>query len=241
MHPVGRAGRTEPMDATAGCSASFVLAFRQPAAAPFPRARPMQTPAHDADLAERVRQQQLAQWLRAAAGGDARAFEHFYEATSRQAFAVVRRIAGDNHAEDVLADAYFQAWRSAAQFDPARGTALTWLLTLARSRALDRVRQETLRHGGTLGTPAHDGEQERCPRPGPDELLESVEAHTRLHCALRDLSANERWVLGLAYFRDLTQTQIAAETGLPLGTVKSLMTRSQHKLRDALGKAVAHG
>jgi RNA polymerase sigma-70 factor (ECF subfamily) len=70
--------------------------------------------------------------------------------------------------------------------------------------------------------------------PGPEALLESVQASTRLHAALARLSANERWVLGLAYFRDHTHSEIAAVTGLPLGTVKSLITRAQHKLRESL-------
>lgn len=177
----------------------------------------------------------LAQLLRAAAGGDARAFEQFYDATARRALALVRRIAGDRLAEDILADCYFQAWQQAGRFDAARGNAWAWLMTLARSRALDRLRQETLRHGGLAGAPEHhadaapDGSV-----PGPDTLLESLQSHTRLHAALAALSANERWVLGLAYFRDCTQTEIAATTGLPLGTVKSLINRAQHKLRVAL-------
>ena len=184
-----------------------------------------------------ARDGELAALLKAAAGGDARAFEAFYNATARHAMAVVRRIAGDAHAEDIVADCYFQAWRNAGRFDAERGSALTWLLTMARSRALDRMRQETLRHGGLTGAPAFDADSQAAEPghdPGPDQLLESVEACTRLHAALAQLSANERWALGLAYFRDHTQSEIATLTGLPLGTVKSLITRAQHKLREAL-------
>ncbi|MBI5276000.1 MAG: sigma-70 family RNA polymerase sigma factor [Burkholderiales bacterium] len=195
----------------------------------------MQDPANDPAGALRERDERLAGLLRAAAGGDGRAFEAFYTATARHAIAVVRRIAGDALAEDVLADCYFQAWRNAAQFDAARGSAITWLLTMARSRALDRIRQETLRHGGLTGAPDFDASVvEQGQAPGPEELLESVESRTRLHAALRELSANERWVLGLAYFRDFTQSEIATITCMPLGTVKSLMTRAQHKLRETL-------
>jgi RNA polymerase sigma-70 factor, ECF subfamily len=180
-------------------------------------------------------EQLLATLLASAAGGDARAFERFYEATSRQAMAVVRRITGDAYAEDVLSDCYFQAWRNAAQFDPARGSALAWLLTMARSRAFDRLRQEQLRHGGLSGAPEFDADSEHAaPGNGPEALLESTQAHTRVHAALAQLSANERWVLGLAFFRDCTQSEIAALTGMPLGTVKSLITRAQHKMRENL-------
>ncbi len=177
----------------------------------------------------------LAALLQASAKGDARAFEQFYNATVRQAMAVARRIAGDSHAEDVLAEAYFQIWRHAARFDAARGTPLSWLLTVVRSRALDRLRQETLRHGGHSGAPEWDPERsEAAAEPGPEHLLDSLQQHTRLHAALAALSPNERWVLGLAFFRDCTHAEIAALTGLPLGTVKSLINRSQHKLRGRL-------
>lgn len=177
----------------------------------------------------------LAAHLQAAARGDARSFELFYAATARLALAVVRRVTGDAYAEDVLADAFFQAWRDASRFDPRRGSALSWLLTIARSRALDRMRQETLRHGGLAGAPEGPCDDEGpATEHGPCDLLETIQTHSRLHAVLRELSANERWVLGLAYFRDHTQAEIAQLTGMPLGTVKSLMTRAQHKLREAL-------
>jgi RNA polymerase sigma-70 factor (ECF subfamily) len=194
--------------------------------------RPAPTTAHA--TASHASDARLAALVAAAARGDGRAFESFYEATARLALAVVRRIVGSAHAEDVLADCYFQAWREASRFDASRGSALAWLLTMARSRALDRLRQELLRHGGAAGAPALDAEALAGSAPGPDELLESTQAHSRLHAALAALSANERWVLGLAYFRDLRQPEIARATGLPLGTVKSLMTRAQHKLRARL-------
>jgi RNA polymerase sigma-70 factor, ECF subfamily len=222
--------------------ASFVLASRQAFAhaAQESRARPriaatMQPPSTEAPAIPAPPERQLAAWLSAAAGGDTRAFEQFYEATARQAMALVRRVAGQAYAEDVLADCYFQAWRNAAQFDPGRGSALAWLLTMARSRALDRLRQEQLRHGGLTGAPEFDADSEPAAHElGPDSLLESTQASSRVHAALAQPSANERWVLGLAFFRDCTQTEIAALTGMPLGTVKSLITRAQHKMRESL-------
>ncbi|MEZ0307975.1 MAG: RNA polymerase sigma factor [Ramlibacter sp.] len=181
-----------------------------------------------------ARDLQLAALLKAAAGGDARAFESFYNDTFKHALAVVRRIVGSAHSDDVLADCYFQVWRSAGQFDAGRGNALTWLLTLARSRALDRLRLEAVRHGGLAGAPEFDADGDSHDGPGPDDLLESVERCSRLHAALAALSANERWVLGLAYFREHSQAEIDTITGLPLGTVKSLINRAQHKLRETL-------
>ena len=180
------------------------------------------------------RDRELAALVQAAAGGNARSFEAFYTATSRHALALARRVAGDAYAQDVLADAYFQAWRDAARFDSGRGGAMTWLLTLVRTRALDRLRQEALRHGGKVAA-AHcePDTMQTSEEPGPPDLLETVETRSRLHALLARLSANERWVLGLAYFRDHSQMEIARITGMPLGTVKSLMTRAQHKLREA--------
>jgi RNA polymerase sigma-70 factor, ECF subfamily len=197
--------------------------------------RRMQEPVIDSDNSNAARDEQLAGLLRAAAAGDAGAFESFYNSTARYAMAVVRRIAGEVHAEDVLSDCYFQAWRNAKQFDGERGSALGWLLTMARSRAIDRLRQETLRHGGLSGAPEFDPESSDSGQGrGPEQVLESAEAGSRLHAALSHLSANERWVLGLAFFREHSQSEIADITGLPLGTVKSLVTRAQHKLRETL-------
>jgi RNA polymerase sigma-70 factor (ECF subfamily) len=187
---------------------------------------------------ELERDRQLAALLQSAAGGNARAFDAFYTATVRHAMALARRIAGDALAEDVLADAYFQAWRDAARFDAGRGSAMTWLLTLTRTRALDRLRQEALRHPRGSGIAAEDGEGPPSDAPGPPDLLESVEACSRLHALLAGLSANERWVLGLAYFRDHSQSEIAEMTGMPLGTVKSLINRAQHKLREGFELAL---
>lgn len=189
--------------------------------------------------ADAARDMRCAALLGAAAQGDARAFESFYSLTLAVASAVVRRIAGPAQLEDVLSDAYFQAWQQAGRFDAARGNALTWFLTIARSRALDRLRAEKLRHGGQAGAP--EFEVQDLPddaQPGPDALLESTQAKSQLHAALGRLSGNERWVLGLAYFRDLTHTEIASLTGLPLGTIKSLISRSQQKLRATLGDAL---
>ncbi len=181
------------------------------------------------------RHAQLAALLAQSSSGNCRAFEAFYTLTLSVATAVVRRIVGTSLVEDVLADAYFQVWRDAARFDAARGNALTWVLTIARSRALDRLRAEKLRHDGQTGAPSHDAEADVDEaQPGPDALVQATQEHSRLHQALARLSPNERWVLGLAYFRDMSHGEIAGETRLPLGTVKSLISRAQVKLRDEL-------
>jgi RNA polymerase sigma-70 factor (ECF subfamily) len=187
------------------------------------------------------RNHQLTNLLFAAAQGDAKSFEAFYGLTIRIATSVVYRIAGSNYTEDILSDAYFQAWQQSSQFQSERGSALAWFLAISRSRALDKLRAERLRHCGLSGAPdAGDNESVQSPLPGPDSLLESVQARGHLHCAIAKLSAPERWVLGLAYYREMNHSQIAGVTELPLGTVKSIVSRAQRKLRGAI-TAATHG
>lgn len=174
----------------------------------------------------------LAVLLAEAAAGKTTAFETFYDATIAYARALARRMVRPSDLDDLLADAYFQAWREVARFDVERGSAVTWLLTLVRSRALDLLRHQRASHEvqadtETLPETASD-------LPGPDELLGGTQAGTRLHVALARLSSNERWVLGLAYYADLSHREICEQTRLPLGTVKSLILRAQAKLREQL-------
>lgn len=179
-----------------------------------------------------ARDRELADWLRAAAAGDHVAFERFYDATLGYAHAVARRMLRPADLEDLLAEAYFQAWREAPRFDPARGSAVTWLLTLVRSRCLDLLRHRRASPEVEGGDGA--GDDRPSPEPGPEQLLDAIESGTRLHAALAGLSAHERWVLALAYWRELSHREISEVTALPLGTVKSLILRAQAKLRDHL-------
>jgi RNA polymerase sigma-70 factor (ECF subfamily) len=191
--------------------------------------------AEDPSRAER--DQRLAVWLAQAAGGDALAFERFYDATVAYAQILARRLLREADIDDVLAEAYFQCWREAARFDASRGSAVTWLLVRVRSRAIDLRRQQ--QHEATQA--AAGGESDEltlaglvAQLPGPDELLALAQAGSRLYTALAALSPQERWVLGLAYFRELSHAATAQATGLPLGTVKSLLLRAQQKLRSLM-------
>lgn len=174
----------------------------------------------------RERDQRLAGCLLAAAAGSGSDFEAFYDATIGYARALARRILQGADLEDALADAYLDAWRQAGRFDPDRGSPVTWLLGIVHSRALDLWR----RRGAAPA--AVDEPEDGGADPG--ERLWQRESGQRLAQALGTLSAHERWVLALAYFRDLSHAQIALTTGLPLGTVKSLILRGQGKLRTLL-------
>jgi RNA polymerase sigma-70 factor (ECF subfamily) len=198
-----------------------------------PRFEPAAAAARLPDPARAERDARLAHLLVASARGDAGAFEDFYDATIGHAQALARRVLRGADTEDLLADVYFEAWRSAARYDAGRGSAMTWLLTLVHSRALDLLRHRAA-HPSVAGSddamadlPGEQGDD-------PAERLWRQQAGTRLHAALQRLTPPERWVLGLAYFRELTHTEIAHCTGLPLGTVKSHVQRAQTKLRAAL-------
>lgn len=189
------------------------------------------TPTHQPDP---ELDQRLADLLRAAGGGDQCAFEAFYEATIRLVLPSVRRICGDAHAEDALADAYVQAWTTAQTFDASRGSALAWIRMIAGSRGRDRMRAERHSHGGLDGALPHDADEQPDDACGPDEILHNVQACARLRAAVSALPARERMLIGLAYYREFTQQQISDETGLPLGTVKTLMRDSHARLHAML-------
>jgi RNA polymerase sigma-70 factor (ECF subfamily) len=190
------------------------------------------------DLAERDRH--LAALLAAAAQGDTTAFETFYDATYPYARALARRLLAGGDTDDLLADAYFEAWRKADAFDAGRGSAVSWLLTLVHSRALDLLRRRPRELGALSRVAAEDGDAAGTVLANvdgePGERLWRREAGARLHVAVQSLSPSERWVLGLAYWREMSHAEIAAATGWPLGTVKSHLLRAQRRLREALSR-----
>lgn len=181
---------------------------------------------------------QLRAWLEAIVEQDERALAALYDATIARVFGMVQRIVRDaSLAEEVVEDAYFQVWRQALRFDPARGNAMTWLLSMARSRALDALRRE--------GRFVHDAlEDDRRPEatstePMPDELLELARLHADLHQALTRLGAQPRQLVSMSFFRGLTHEEIATQMGLPLGTVKTQIRRALLSLRTALGEGAS--
>jgi RNA polymerase sigma-70 factor (ECF subfamily) len=168
-----------------------------------------------------------------------RALGELYDLTLSRVYALALRIVrSPADAEEVCADTYVQAWDSAQSFDAARGNVLAWLLTMARSRALDLVRRRAARARAEESAAAEPAEDLA---PGPDELLGLAASGSLLDRALGELSPERRQVLGLAYLRGCTQEEIAAFTGLPLGTVKSHLRRALGELREQLTLAGAAG
>jgi RNA polymerase sigma-70 factor (ECF subfamily) len=169
--------------------------------------------------------------------GDETALAQFYDRWSRAVHALVAHLVRDaDDVEDVLEETFWQAWRQASRFEAARGEVGTWLLTIARSRALDRLRARRRLREEPL-TPVLLGDADA---PGaasgddPARRAELLERRTLVTTALRGLPPEQRQVLELAYFAGLSQAEIAARTGQPLGTVKTRTRLAAQKLRDGL-------
>lgn len=180
----------------------------------------------------------LLQLFLKAGAGDIRAFEEIYNCTARWLLSVVRRMVDDGQAEDVLAEAYIQVWKTLDSYDAAKAPPRVWLAVIARSRALDHLRREK-RLGQLHDSPEMISTMELHDREGPEQLLSRAEECrlVRLSLAATPLSPDERTVLGLAYFRESSQQEISDLTGLPLGTVKTMMVRARDKLKAHIGIA----
>ena len=145
---------------------------------------------------------------------DQAALEALYGATVSRVFHLARAMVGnDADAEEVTSDVYLQTWMNARTYVPDRGSVLTWLLTICRSRALDLLRRRRTRSSmGVLYPPAAE-------IPDPATL---AGLSGRVHSALAALALAQRQVIGLAYFRGMTHSEIAAVTGLATGTVNRI-------------------
>ena len=171
--------------------------------------------------------------LLATARGDQRAFSDFYDRTAPRVLGLVRRLVIDAaQSEEVTQEVFLEAWQSAARFDPNKGRALTWILTMAHRRAVDRIR---------ASQSAHDRDTAIGIRDLPtdfDVVAETVEVrveHERVEVAMTRLSDAQRQAIGLAYYGGLSQSEIAAELGIPLGTAKTRLRDAMIRLRDELG------
>jgi RNA polymerase sigma-70 factor (ECF subfamily) len=162
--------------------------------------------------------------LRRLAAGDQTALGAFYDLYAGLANGLALRILRDtSEAEDVVQEVFVQVWRQAARFDTNRGSAEAWLCTITRTRALDRLRRRASRREEPADeTPA------ATPAPRTEEAL-------AVRKALDGLSDSQRRALELAYYEGLTQTEIAARLGEPLGTIKTRIRTAMIRLREVLG------
>ncbi|MFG2320310.1 ECF RNA polymerase sigma factor SigK [Streptomyces tendae] len=167
------------------------------------------------------------------AGGDQKAFEELYGLVSGPVFGLVRRVVRDPaQSEEVAQEVLLELWRSAARFDPGRGSALAWILTVAHRRAVDRVR--SARAAGER----ERREARRAHQTAFDQVAEEVEAGLEREGVRRcfdRLTALQRQSVTLAYYDGYTYREVAERLRLPLGTVKTRMRDGLGRLRECLG------
>jgi RNA polymerase sigma-70 factor, ECF subfamily len=156
--------------------------------------------------------------------GDQRALGEVYDRYAGLVNGLALRILHDRtEAEDVVQEVFVQVWRQASRFDPSRGTPEAWICTMARTRALDRLRRRSSRR-----------EEPSEKAPGVSEAPRTEQA-LAVRKALDSLSPDQRKALELAYYEGLTQTEIAARLQEPLGTIKTRIRTAMIRLRDVLG------
>lgn len=169
------------------------------------------------------------------ARGDQQAFEELYQLVSGPVYGLVRRVVRDTaQSEEVAQEVLLEVWRTAPRFDPGRGSALAWVLTLAHRRAVDRVRsaraagERELREARRLDVPAFD------------QVTEEVEAGLErewVRRCLDRLTELQRQSVTLAYYDGYTYREVAERLSLPLGTVKTRMRDGLLRMRQCLGGA----
>ena len=168
------------------------------------------------------------------AKGDQSALGELYDATSPLVYGLaLRMLAKTEDAEEVTSDVYMKAWRHAANYSRERGSVPAWLVMMTRSLAIDRIRQ---RRSHRDGVPTLDRVAEPAsPGLSPEQQAVTIQDRFRIQRALAALPAEQRELLEMAFFSGRSHAELAEETGLPLGTVKTRIRLGLQRLRTALG------
>jgi RNA polymerase sigma-70 factor (ECF subfamily) len=175
--------------------------------------------------------------LPAIAAGDTVAVADLYDRHGATLYALLLKILGDrSDAQEILQETFVTAWRRAGDFDPGRGSEIAWLVSIARNRAIDRLRSRNLR------SVREEEAGREIPMAGPSVVsIGDAERgamlgqlRTRMQSALAELPEAQRSVLELAYFQGLSQSEIAGKLGEPLGTIKTRTQLAMKKLREKL-------
>lgn len=184
-----------------------------------PQTRP--EPSDDADLLERV------------AAGDSAALADLYDRYSGMLLGLARRVLHSTaDAEEVLQEAFVQVWQQAGRYDRRKSAVSTWLVLLTRSRAIDRLRSRQVKDRTVTNLQQEKRSSHTSPE-GASNVLHH-ERRIRLRHEMARLPEEQREVLELAFFSGMTQSEIARDTGIPLGTVKTRTLLAMRKLRQAL-------
>lgn len=165
---------------------------------------------------------------------DETALGALYDHWVRSLYSLVLHLLKDpDEAEDVVEETFWQAWRKASSYEPSKGAVSTWLLTIGRRKALDRIRSKKRHKEDPIG---HDRAFADLPSsaPDPSQDTEGSELREHVRAALKELPSEQREVLEMGYFNGMSQTEIADATGQPLGTIKTRMRLAMQKLREPL-------
>lgn len=168
------------------------------------------------------------------ADGNQDALTELYDSTNRIVYGLALRILGDSSsAEEILFEVYLQVWRTARNFDPSRGKVTSWLVSMTRSRAIDALRSRQAR-GANVARSIDELSNVQDLRSEPEgDSIQRSRAQV-IRNSLAELPPDQRNAIELAYFSGLTHGEIAARTGLPLGTVKTRIRSGMGRLRELL-------
>jgi RNA polymerase sigma-70 factor (ECF subfamily) len=167
------------------------------------------------------------------AGGDASALKALYDRYAGRAKSVALRVLGSSsEAEEIVQETFVEVWKRASQYDLGRGSVRAWIVTMARSRSIDRLRSRQVGERSVAGLARED---RPLAAPSPLEDVEHRVERERVLRALAELPEAQRRVIELAYYEGKTQREISESTGEPLGTVKTRVRLAMEKLAGLLG------
>jgi RNA polymerase sigma-70 factor (ECF subfamily) len=167
------------------------------------------------------------------AAGDAQALKALYDCHASRAKAVALRVlASASEAEEIVQETFVEVWRHAARYEPGRGSVRAWIVTMARSRAIDRLRHRQVGERSVAGLARED---RPAGAPSPLEDVQQRVERERVLRALAELPDAQRRVIELAYYEGKSQREIAEVTGEPLGTIKTRVRLAMEKLAGLLG------
>lgn len=175
------------------------------------------------------------QLILAVADGSSDALGRLYDRYGATVYALARRIVSHlEDAEEVVQDVFAQVWRQANQYSPDRASVAGWIIMLARTRAIDRLRARLARPDGDHWIEPGEAAPVPAGGPNPEQAMLLSDNAKRVRQALASLPDNQRALLEFAYYEGLTHTEIATKTRMPLGTVKTRIRAAMDTLRRAL-------
>lgn len=175
----------------------------------------------------------LSDLLRRSARGDQEAFARLYDATSSRVFGLALRVVRDPaQAEEVAQEAFLEVWKTSTRFDPERGSALSWLMTICHRKAVDRVRSA---EASTRRDTSYTSQNHHIDHDSTSDAAQASMEATRVRNALKGLTDVQREAIELAYFGGYTHTEVAGILNLPVGTAKTRIRDGLIRLRDKMG------